>query len=76
MSKCTPLKCKTFARFALAPAQSANPKSTLPRLTQEQIRPVDSIIVHCPYRNKDSTCRNKREVFESETYPAPTEATQ
>jgi hypothetical protein len=71
MKKCTPLMCKTFARFALAPARATNPKATLPRLTQEQIHPVDSIVVNCPYRNKDSSCRNKAETFETETYPAP-----
>lgn len=68
---CTPLKCKTFARFALASAQKPNPKATLPPLTQEQLHPIDSIVVNCPYRNKDNTCRNYKETFEVETYPKP-----
>jgi hypothetical protein len=71
MMNCTPLKCKTFARFATAPAQKFKSKSTLPPLTQEQVRPIDSIVIHCPYRNKNSTCRNTKETFESETYIAP-----
>lgn len=67
--KCTSLKCETFAKIALRPIRGIKKGETLPPPTIEQTNVVDTIVVNCPYRQKDMTCTNQKEKFHEVTYP-------
>lgn len=65
--KCTPLKCKTFSKIATSPVKDSH-FATIPPLTVEETRPVDKIVVNCPYRTPKCGCTNEKEQFTGAVY--------